>query len=116
MNDGLTPKLKMVSVIPKLLTLASATKFGLFSRPATMACCPPGSWGELKPDADYENKGAVEKLSGLDIYVTGKMEGGRCVIWNYDIFGFDGGRTRQLCDILGEQGRTFCSMNCGHES
>ena len=70
-----------------------------------MACCPPGAWGELKPDADYKNKGTVEKLDDLEIYVTGKTESARCVIWNYDIFGFNGGRTRQLCDILGEQGR-----------
>jgi len=69
-----------------------------------MACCPPGAWGELKPDADYKNKGTVEKLDGIDIYVTGKTESAKCVIWNYDIFGFNGGRTRQLCDILGEQG------------
>jgi len=70
-----------------------------------MACCPPGAWGELKPDADYKAKGAVEKLDGgLEVYVTGKAESDKCVIWNYDIFGFNGGRTRQLCDILGEQG------------
>ena len=40
---------------------------------------------------------------GLNIYRVGN--GSRCVIWNYDIFGFNGGRTRQLCDVLGEQGR-----------
>ena len=104
----LADKVKMVSrvsVIPRLVPHASATKFRLLSGPVTiMACCPPGAWGELKPDADYKNKGSVEKLDGLEIYVTGKKESAKCVIWNYDIFGFNGGRTRQLCDILGEQG------------
>ena len=70
-----------------------------------MSCCPPGAWGELKPDADYKEKGSVEKLGDLPVYVTGKAgDDGKCVIWNYDIFGFNGGRTRQLCDVLGEQG------------
>ena len=44
-----------------------------------MACCPPGSWGELKADADYKNKGAVEKLDGLEVYVTGNTESARQV-------------------------------------
>ena len=45
-----------------------------------MACCPPGSWGELKPDADYKTKGAVENLDGLDVYVTGNRESARQVV------------------------------------
>ena len=103
----------MVSVIPRLLTKLRQIPYNTIylpfphipRPPPTMACCPPGAWGELKPDADYKNKGAVEKLDGgLEVYVTGKAESDKCVIWNYDIFGFNGGRTRQLCDILGEQG------------
>ena len=41
------------------------------------SCCPPGSWGALKPDADYKDKGAVERLDGLEIYVTGNTESTR---------------------------------------
>ena len=111
----------MVSVIPRLLTKLRQIPYNTIylpfpylprPPPATMACCPPGAWGELKPDADYKTKGAVEKLDGgLEVYVTGKAESEKCVIWNYDIFGFNGGRTRQLCDILGEQGRKFLVLN-----
>ena len=39
-----------------------------------MSCCPPGSWGELKPDPEYVCKGVVEKVSGLDIYKVGKSD------------------------------------------
>lgn len=76
-----------------------------------MACCPPSAWGELKLVGDYKSTGTVEKLEDFEIYVTGKADSPRCIIWNYDIFGFKGGRTRQLCDILGEQGR-----ECPHHS
>ena len=28
----------------------------------------------------------------------------KCVIWNYDIFGFDSGRTRQMADFIAAHG------------
>ncbi len=28
----------------------------------------------------------------------------RCVLWHYDVYGFDGGRSRQLCDSLSDRG------------
>jgi dienelactone hydrolase len=28
----------------------------------------------------------------------------QAVVWNYDIFGFDAGRTRQMCDLLAASG------------
>lgn len=71
-----------------------------------MACCPEGSWGaliETAPDA-YVPKGKVERRSDIDLYVVGTAEGGKCVIWNYDIFGFNGGRTKMLCDIIAQNG------------
>ena len=67
-----------------------------------MSCCPAQSLGFLD-GSTYEEKGKVENSDGLDIYVVG--EGEKCVIWNYDIFGFNGGRTRQHCDLLATHGR-----------
>jgi len=57
-------------------------------------------------NGNYSEKGEVitdEKVLGdLPIYVVGN--GSKCIIWNYDIFGFDAGRSRQLCDYFAEQG------------
>jgi len=69
-----------------------------------MSCCPPNSWPELR-NPDYKAKGVVETLdeaSKLEVYKVG--QGDKCVIWNYDIFGFDGGRTRQMADFIASQG------------
>jgi len=54
----------------------------------------------------YQQQGKVVHLaSGLRIYTVGEEEADRpCVIWNYDIEGFDGGRTRERCDQLASQG------------
>ena len=71
-----------------------------------MSCCPEGSWGaliETAPDA-YVAKGRVERRGDIDLYVVGAADGGKCVIWNYDIFGFNGGRTKLLCDIIAQNG------------
>jgi len=71
-----------------------------------MSCCPEGSWGaliETAPDA-YVAKGKVERRGDIDLYVVGTAEGGKCIIWNYDIFGFNGGRTKMLCDIIAQNG------------
>ena len=34
----------------------------------------------------------MEKVDTLELYVVGS--GSKCIVWNYDIFGFDSGRTR----------------------
>ena len=71
---------------------------------AKMSCCPPGSWPDLNNDG-YACKGSVDTLdeaSAFKVYKTGS--GPKCVIWNYDIFGFDGGRTRQMADYVAAQG------------
>jgi len=55
----------------------------------------------------YQQQGKVVDLgSGLQIYTVGEEEGADrpCVIWNYDIEGFDGGRTRERCDQLATKG------------
>jgi len=66
-----------------------------------MSCCPEKAWGELTND-NYVAKGVVEKVDDLEMYVVGK--GPRTIIWNYDIFGFDSGRTRQTADLFAERG------------
>jgi len=53
----------------------------------------------------YQQQGKVVDLgSGLQIYTVGEGADRPCVIWNYDIEGFDGGRTRERCDQLASQG------------
>ena len=47
-------------------------------------------------------QGKVEKVDDLELYFVG--EGSKCLIWNYDIFGFDSGRTRQTADLFAEAG------------
>ena len=34
----------------------------------------------------------------------GNPKNGKCILWNYDVFGLDGGRTRMLCDIVADEG------------
>jgi len=38
----------------------------------------------------------------MKVYRTGCSP--KCIIWCYDIYGFEGGRTRQLCDQLADTG------------
>jgi len=56
-------------------------------------------------NSGYQQQGKVIDL-GLDlqIYTVGQPADGPCVIWNYDIKGFNGGRTRERCDQLAAQG------------
>ena len=65
-------------------------------------CCPPSAWGKLEKDASYKEKGTVDKEADIDIYRVGSSP--KCIVWNYDVFGFNGGRTRKLCDSLADKG------------
>merc|ERR1711953_375240 len=56
----------------------------------------------VRKNPDYKEKGTVEKVGDLDIYSVG--QGPKCIIWNYDIFGFDSGRSRQMCDLVADAG------------
>ena len=42
------------------------------------------------------------KETNIEVYRVGKSE--KCIIWNYDVFGFDGGRTRQMADFVSDHG------------
>ena len=68
------------------------------------SCCPANAWGKLN-NPDYKPKGVVEKIeaTGIDVYRVGKSE--KCIIWNYDVFGFDGGRTKQMADFVADHGK-----------
>jgi len=76
-----------------------------------MSCCPAGSTG-APPIQGYSwiDKGVVDKISPihgsscqeLDVYRVGTSN--RCIIWCYDIYGFEGGRTREMCDKLAAAG------------
>jgi len=92
---GLSPALSKKDIFPSFISQATRMS-------TSVGCCPPTSWGELKVDKDYKAKGVVEKVGDIDVYKVG--DGPRCVIWNYDVYGFDGGRTRQFCDQLAEKG------------
>ena len=65
------------------------------------SCCPTTAWGELK-NPNYKEKGMVEKVDDMEIYHVGS--GPKCIIWNYTVFGFNGGRTRQMCDFMADAG------------
>ena len=53
----------------------------------------------------------MEKVdaTGIDVYRVGQSD--KCIIWNYDIFGFDGGRTRQMADFVADQGEIFVNRS-----
>lgn len=86
----------MMSLSLTLLLLSPSVVLG-------QSCCPDNAWGELKADSEYVDRGTVDRIDDdLDIYRVGNSS--KAVIWNYDIFGFDKGRTRQLADELAERG------------
>lgn len=66
-----------------------------------MSCCPTGSWPQLQ--SSYKAQGTVTSLDGIEIYSVGTPNP-KCIIWNYDIFGFDSGRSRQMCDLFAAEG------------
>jgi len=54
-------------------------------------------------NSNYQQQGReVDLGSGLRVYTVGEV--GPAVVWNYDIGGFNGGRTRERCDELAAQG------------
>ena len=89
----------MLSVLTK--TLIRTPLITLQLRHKMSGCCPTTAWGDLK-NPNYKEKGTVEKVDDLEIYHVGS--GSKCIIWNYDIFGFDSGRTRELADLIASKG------------
>ena len=80
------------------------------------ACCPDDSWPALT-DTPYECQGVVETLdesSGFKVYKVGAPNS-KCIIWNYDIYGFEGGRTRKMADFIASQGKMIFSCSFRQE-
>jgi len=63
-------------------------------------CCPADSAAALS--TTYQPKGVEIDLDGLKCYTNGK--GGKSIIVFYDIFGYNGGRTKQICDQIADEG------------
>jgi dienelactone hydrolase len=66
------------------------------------SCCPPNADKFLAPDYSFVGQThAVE--DGVEFYVTGTA-GDKAVMLLPDIFGWNGGRTRNIADFLAEEG------------
>jgi len=68
-----------------------------------MSCCPESAWNALK-NVDYKPIGVVDQVGDLNIYRVGTSS--KCIIWNHDIFGVDGGRTKQMADFVAANGKS----------
>lgn len=64
-------------------------------------CCPSRSLGQGTPGAS--SQGEIIELDSLPLYISGKPCD-RAVIVVYDIYGFNGGRIREICDQIASEG------------
>jgi len=69
-----------------------------------MPCCPSSETGEgpVYEGYTWNEKGSVDRVGTMNVYRVGTSH--KCIIWCYDIYGFKGGRTRELCDKLADKG------------
>jgi len=66
-------------------------------------CCPPNAEKYLAPD--YTFTGKTHTLAdGVEYYESGSPSLKKAVILIPDIFGWNGGRTRNIADWLAEEG------------
>jgi dienelactone hydrolase len=63
---------------------------------------PAGALPALKAAVVYKDKGVVSMLEDLPIYEVGT--GGNAIVMIYDIYGFNSGRTREMCDQFAAAG------------
>jgi dienelactone hydrolase len=63
-------------------------------------CCPKGSHGPLVNN--YVDRGVIENVQGMNVYIAGKGQSGKVIVFIYDIFGFNSGRSRQICDEMAD--------------
>eukprot|EP01039_Chlorochromonas_danica_P007139 gene7139-7892_t len=67
-----------------------------------LPCCPPNAYKFLEPD--YAFVGQTHRLdNGQEFYHSGKV-GEKGVLVIPDVFGWNGGRTRNIADFLGDEG------------
>ena len=78
------------------------TSARFFSKDDSTPCCPPGSEPYRPSAADYKPKGDVIELDkDLKCYVSG--EGKKAVVHCYDVYGFEGGRSKEITDQIGAE-------------
>jgi len=64
-------------------------------------CCPPGSHPALS--TTYADRGEQITVGGVRLYVVGERSD-KAIIVYHDIFGWNSGRLREVCDTLAAQG------------
>ena len=68
-------------------------------------CCPANSAPALKITTEQHTPSGNEiLLDGLKCYTSGSVNSKKSIIIFYDIFGYDGGRTKQICDQIAGAG------------
>ena len=67
-----------------------------------MACCPPNSHAYLAPD--YKEVGSVIEIDGTELYISGQTSTGKGILIIPDVYGFHGGRVRNIADQFAEAG------------
>ena len=69
-----------------------------------MSCCPPNADKYLAPTYDTTGK-QVTLPSGNEVYQSGSVgESKRAILLIPDVYGWNGGRTRNLADLFAEAG------------
>lgn len=68
----------------------------------TAQCCPSDSLPALTED--YAPCGQEIVLDGLKCYTVGEAGCGKAVVVYYDIFGYNSGRTKSICDQIANSG------------
>ena len=69
-------------------------------------CCPPDGLPPLKAlsPAEAPAAGEVKDMGGLQVYVIGdEAKARRAIVVATDIWGFEAGRHRQVCDLLAKR-------------
>ena len=70
-------------------------------------CTRVNSWlfsvlGDTVTVSDDSSQQSSSQSRDLSVYRVGNAS--RCIVWNYDIFGFNGGRTREIADLMATKG------------
>lgn len=68
-----------------------------------MSCCPPNAEKYLAPDYNFVGS-TIALDTGLELYVTGTGASKKGLLIVPDIYGWNGGRTRNIADYYAEQG------------
>ena len=78
-----------------------------------MSCCPDGAWNNLN-NKEYKPKGTIDRVDATEIDVYRVENSKKCLIWNYTIFRFDGGRVKQMADFFADHGTSLYGLIYSH--